>query len=123
MNDILWTQVMQILVPFLATAISVVAGAVGLAARRYLGDRATEILRAGLHDALNRALSQAVATGSDTPELDAVDYIQNTMGGTIKRLNASTNGLFKRAKAQLLEQSSAGAPDETAFRSRQKTSL
>ncbi len=103
MNDILLTQIMQILIPILASILTAIFGAVGIAARRYLGERATAILREALHEAFDRALAKAAQDGSNSPEMDAVAYIEATMGDTVKRLKASTGGLLKRAQAQMAE--------------------
>ncbi|WP_099827407.1 hypothetical protein [Oceaniglobus indicus] len=92
-----------VLVTVIGGILSALFGAVLLAARRYLGDRATDILRKSLTEAMERGIAQGYASGSNAPELDAVSYVERTMGDTIKRLGASTGGLLDRARAEIAQ--------------------
>lgn len=103
MLDTILDAAAPLIVTVLGGILSALFAAVMMAARRFLGDKATDILRRSLAEAMDRGLAQGLANGSDAPELDAVSYVERTMSDTVKRLGATTGGLIDRARAELAQ--------------------
>lgn len=68
------------------------------AARQYLGASAARTLQEALDEAIDRSIAQNGHEQTSTQQ--TVDYILSTMGGTVKQLGASPDGLRRRVQAQ-----------------------
>ncbi len=99
-----------ILLPTLVTILTALFGVIAAGAKQYLGQKTTDLLRKALDEAMNRSVEQALATGSNDPARDVVDYIRDTMSGTLKKLGASPDDLLKRARAEVVSKNRAPAP-------------
>lgn len=101
--EIVSGEVAALVVGLVLTALSALAGLAIDAMRKKLGEERTEVLRARLDQAIDRAIDAAAKQGvtRDSIEDTVAVYIANTLHDTMTGLKATPDGIAHRVSAQV----------------------
>lgn len=104
----LWTAVEPAVVALVATVLAGLVAAATEQTRRYFGERTTDLLRKRLDEALVNGALSADTTDPDDLAAAIVNYVKDRVPDAVKRLRASDDALFDRARATARQITRAG---------------